>query len=60
MWALGNSPSAVLQGGAETFIQSFTAIVGVTVAFYFGASAAVQIQALKGSGKQESDQQTDA
>jgi len=26
----------------ETFLQSFTSIVGITIAFYFGASAALQ------------------
>jgi hypothetical protein len=36
----------------QTFVENFTALVGVTIAFYFGASTAVQI-----FGKEDIDEQ---
>jgi hypothetical protein len=35
-------PPSLVSPITEAFVQSFTGIVGVTIAFYFGASAALQ------------------
>jgi hypothetical protein len=39
---------------SRTFIESFTSLVGITIAFYFGASAATEIFGKKDSQEEES------
>jgi hypothetical protein len=43
----------------ETFITSFTGLVGTTVAFYFGAEAATQIFGRKDAEDNDTDEQGD-
>lgn len=42
----------------ETFITSFTGLVGTTVAFYFGAEVATQIFGKKDSENNDTDEQS--
>jgi hypothetical protein len=42
----------------DTFVTSFTGLVGTTIAFYFGAQAATQIFGKKDSGSDDTDKRS--